>query len=131
MGCQPPPEAQLPDGPGSADGHHIDGLSIFHLLHLGLLIQPVQQPTLVIGQVDGHPLHSAVQPLSNGLQQGGEPLSGTGRDGDDVLPMGTDLPRPQVTLVEYLQPGGLVGPQLVDELIHHRRLLPHSGLTRR
>ena len=60
---------QPADGLGGTDGHNVDGGAVVHLFHLGLLIKPLHQSPLVIGQVDGHPLGPGVQPVPDGLQQ--------------------------------------------------------------
>lgn len=40
-----------PDGPGVAHRHHVDGLAVLHRLHFGVLVEDVQQISLVIREV--------------------------------------------------------------------------------
>ena len=42
--------------------------------------------------------------------------------------MGKDVAGKFIALVEHVDAGGLLRPQLHDELLHHRRLLPPQGV---
>ena len=102
----------------------VDGLAVFHGFHLGLPVQHVQQPALVIGQMDMDPAAALVQPLVDHLQQTIDPLAGPGGDGADVHAVGPQVPGLHaVALIEYVDPWNLAGSQFHNKVLHHLRLV--------
>ena len=57
--------SDLTDGFFGADGFDLDGLAVFYLFHLGIPVEHVQHPALVIGQGEGDPVEAGVQALAD------------------------------------------------------------------
>src|SRR5699024_5536303 len=61
---------------GCAHGLYLDGLAVVHPLHLGLPVKQIYNTTLVIGDVEHHPVGAGVQPVANLTEQLVQSLTG-------------------------------------------------------